>query len=324
MVSMDPVGDIVGESPAHQRVLRDVRLVAPTRASVVLHGESGTGKELIAELIHRESGRQGRMVAVNCAALPETLVDSLLFGHRRGAFTGAIEASDGLIASADGGTLFLDEVAELAPAVQAKLLRVLQQRTVLAVGGFRERSVDVRVVAASHRDLHAAVVDGGFREDLFFRLAKFEIALPPLRERGRDVILIARHYLAHEPELRGNVRLTRMAEAELVRYAWPGNVRELQNVLFRAALRTGPVITLHALRSVLGDPPSEPKRNVEWILDLVEAAGSLSSAELAIEGHIPRSTLQRLLRTLVEGGDLVSFGRGKATRYRCSEHRSSR
>jgi transcriptional regulator with GAF, ATPase, and Fis domain len=312
---MDLTHDIVGESPAHRRVLRSARLVAPTGASVLLRGESGTGKELVAMLIHQESGRSGAFVPVNCAALPEALVESLLFGHRRGAFTGASEASVGLVASADGGTLFLDEVAELPLPAQAKLLRVLQQGSILPVGETRERPVDVRIVAASHRDLRAAVTEGRFREDLFFRLAKFELELAPLRERGRDVVLIARSYLEHAPDLRSRVRLSRSAEGELLRYPWLGNVRELQNVLFRLALQVDALITAQHVRTALDLAPVgiEPAAQV---LETVEQLGEASCAELATTLGIPRSTLKDHVRQLVGAGELVAVGRGRATRYR--------
>jgi two-component system response regulator HydG len=314
---MEPVPDIVGESPAHRRVLRDAQLVAPTRASVLLRGESGTGKELIAGLIHQQSGRQGAFVPVNCAALPDALVESLLFGHRRGAFTGASEGSVGLVESADGGTLFLDEVAELPLPVQAKLLRVLQQAAVLSVGETREQPVDVRIVAASHRDLRAAVAEGRFREDLFFRLATFEIELPPLRARGRDVVLLARSYLERAPDLRGRVRLSRSAETELARYPWPGNVRELQNVLFRVALRAERVIAAQELRAALEMQPLGSEAALsQQILEQVDASGEVSCAELVKALRRPRSTLKRRLRELVDAGQLVKTGRGKALRYR--------
>jgi transcriptional regulator with GAF, ATPase, and Fis domain len=314
---MEAVPDIVGESPAHRRVLRDVRLVAPTRAAVLLRGESGTGKELIAGLIHQQSGRQGAFVPVNCAALPDALVESLLFGHRRGAFTGASEDSVGLVASAHGGTLFLDEVAELPLPAQAKLLRMLQLGAVLSVGETRERPVEVRVVAASHRDLRVAVTEGRFREDLFFRLAMFEIELPPLRERGRDVVLLARSYLERAPDLRGRVRLSRSAETALSRYPWPGNVRELQNVLFRVALRADRVITANELRAALGMQTLGSEAALsEQILEQVEASGGVSCADLVDALRRPRSTLKRRLRELVDAGQLIKAGRGKAVRYR--------
>jgi hypothetical protein len=188
-VSRRPVmTPILGSSPALKRALDRAARVAPTSASVLLRGESGTGKELFARYVHDHSGRHGAFVALNCAATPEALVESQLFGHKRGAFTGATDAQPGLVVAAEGGTLFLDEVGVLALPVQAKVLRVLQERTVVAVGEVRERRVDLRVVAASHRDLRQLVAEGRFREDLYHRLARFELTLPALRERGRDVV----------------------------------------------------------------------------------------------------------------------------------------
>jgi transcriptional regulator with PAS, ATPase and Fis domain len=309
---------IVGRSPALRAAIEAARRVAPTTASVLIRGESGTGKELFARLVHAQSGRPGPFVAVNCAALPEAILESVLFGHRRGAFTGATERSPGLILSADGGTLFLDEVGELPPAVQAKLLRVLQERRVLPVGDSRERPVDLRVVAASHKGLGELVAQGAFREDLFFRLARFELHLPPLRERGRDVVLIARHLLRQGVEGLAPKGLARTAEAVLVGQRWSGNVRELENVLFRAALHArGPSVTARDLCDAMGlESVSKPTAPVSSrVVELVQNSGGAGSRELAEALAVPVSTLKRLLKALVEAGDLVAVGQGKATRY---------
>lgn len=309
---------ILGSSPALRAALTDARRVAPTTASILMHGESGTGKELFARFLHDHSRRAGAFVPVNCAALPEAILESVLFGHRRGAFTGATEASSGLVVAADGGTLFLDEVGELPASVQAKLLRVLQERTVLAVGEHRERRVDLRVVAASHRDLRQLVAEGRFREDLYHRLARFEISLPPLRERGRDVIVIARAMLNAGMDGVAPRRLSRSAEPVLLAHAWPGNVRELGNVLFRAALRArGGSVGASDVGAALGCDRIEPETPVsQRVLDLVRGCGEVSSTELAEALAVPRSTMKRLLRCLVEAGDLATTGEGKATRYR--------
>ncbi len=314
----EPRTDILGVSPALRAAVRAARRVAPTSASVVVRGESGTGKELFARLIHETSRRRGAFVPVNCAALPEALLESMLFGHRRGAFTGATESAQGLVVAADGGTLFLDEIGEMPASVQAKLLRVLQQRSVMPVGETRERRVDVRVVAASHRDLTELVAAGRFREDLYYRLARFELALPPLRERGRDVVLIARSILARGTDGAPARSLGRGAEAALVAYAWPGNVRELENVLFRASLRsTGRSVTATDVCAALpGGGPAEPAPLATRVLQLVDQADGVGSGELADALGVPRSTLKRLLKALVEAGDLVAVGVGKATRYR--------
>ncbi len=232
---------LVYRDPAMERVMTLVGRVAPTDATVLLTGESGTGKELVARRVHTLSRRaSGPFVPVNCAALSETLLDSELFGHERGAFTGADRRRQGRFEVADGGTLFLDEVGEMSAGLQAKLLRVLQERTFERVGGVQPISVDVRLVAATHRDLEAMVAAGTFRQDLYFRLAVVPIHLPPLRERGEDVLVLARHLLTvhaarHRPDC-AQPRLTPHAEAALAAHAWPGNVRELSNTIERAVI----------------------------------------------------------------------------------------
>lgn len=233
------VAGVVAESPAMQRVLQLVRKVAPTDSTVLVTGESGTGKEVVADLLHAWSGRRdGPLVRVNCGALPETLLESTLFGHRRGAFTGADEDRPGLFVEAEGGTLFLDEIGEVSPAVQVKLLRVLQEREVTPVGAARPRPVDVRIVAATNRDLHAEVQAGRFRQDLLFRLNVIAVELAPLRERREDlealVPLLVRRYADETGQ--PPPRLSREAHELLLRHRFPGNVRELQNVLQRAVI----------------------------------------------------------------------------------------
>lgn len=318
MSRSQPTRRILGTSPMLRAALAAAERVAPTAANVVLHGESGTGKELFARHIHTHSGRRGAFVALNCAALPDALVESQLFGHRRGAFTGASEAQPGFLVSADGGTLFLDEVGELPVTVQAKLLRVLQERTVVAVGDTRERRVDLRVVAASHRDLRQLIAGGRFREDLFHRLARFELSLPPLRERDRDAVLIARSLLTAGIDGLPPRRLARRAEAALLACPWPGNVRELSNVLFRAALlSTGGVVTEADVAAALGapmDPVETPLE--ERILDLIGESGQASSTEMARSLAVPVSSVKRLLRGHVDQGRVERTGRARSTRYR--------
>lgn len=309
---------IVGKSPAIRAALADLALVAPTAAAVLLHGESGSGKELFARELHRASGRSGEFVAVNCAAIPEAILESMLFGHRRGAFTGADRAAPGLIAAADRGTLFLDEIAELPAAAQGKLLRVLQQRAVLAVGETRERPVDVRVVTASHRGLAGEVEAGRFRADLCYRLARFEIDIPPLRERGDDVVLVARHILRRGLDGLPPCSLRPSAEPLLLGHDWPGNVRELENVLFRAALRAGgdPVgaTQLAAAAPFFGAAPV-PLR--DRVVRVVADAGTdgMGSRQLAVELGVSRPALKRAIGRLVELGDLETQGTGRGTRY---------
>ena len=231
--------DIIGRSPALGRVLEQVDLVAATSSTVLIGGETGTGKELVARAIHQRSRRrQGLFVAVNCAALPGTLVESELFGHEKGAFTGAIARRAGRFEQADGGTLFLDEVGELPLEAQAKMLRVLQSGEFERVGGGRPLKTDVRIIAASNRDLEQAVREGRFRSDLYHRLAIFPIHLPPLRERREDIPLLAAYLITRKARGLGR-KMDPLAPAvldRLTRYDWPGNVRELENVLERAII----------------------------------------------------------------------------------------
>ncbi|PWC37837.1 sigma 54-interacting transcriptional regulator [Azospirillum sp. TSO35-2] len=230
---------IIGRSPAIQAILRQVDLVAPTDASVLVTGESGTGKELIARAIHDASRRSGRpLIRVNCAAIPRELFESEFFGHARGAFTGALRDRVGRFELADGGTLFLDEVGEIPPDLQGKLLRVLQDGLFERVGEERTRAVDVRIVAATNRDLRAEVERGRFRQDLYFRLNVFPIVSPPLRDRPEDIPLLAAHALRNAVARLncGPLALTEGDVRRLAAYRWPGNVRELQNVIERAAI----------------------------------------------------------------------------------------
>ncbi len=232
-------GEMIGESPAMRRVFDLVARVARADSTVLVHGESGTGKELVVRAIHRASPRAGGpLVAVNCASLSETLLESELFGHERGAFTGALARKPGKMEIAHRGTLFLDEVAEIPVALQAKLLRALQEREIERVGGTRPIPVDVRVVAASHRDLARAVEDGDFRQDLYYRLQVIKLTLPPLRERRGDVPLLASHFAGlHGAKLGvGAVGIAPEARRCLLGYDWPGNVRELANVIERAVV----------------------------------------------------------------------------------------
>ncbi len=228
---------ILGAHPSVTNLLSSIALVAPSRATVLITGESGTGKELVARAIHAQSGRGGAFVALNCAALAESVLESELFGHERGSFTGAAGRRDGRFKQADGGTLFLDEVSEIPTAIQVKLLRFLQERTFERVGSNKTESVDVRVVAATNRDLAQDVQSGRFREDLYFRLNVVDLNLPPLRARRSDIPLLADHFLlraAREEQRECVPRWSAAALEILVQYEFPGNVRELQNLAERA------------------------------------------------------------------------------------------
>ncbi|HEY7142066.1 MAG TPA: sigma-54 dependent transcriptional regulator [Methylomirabilota bacterium] len=250
----DRYAAIVGDSPQVRAALDVARRAAPSGATMLLLGESGTGKEVIARAIHRWSDRRDQpFVVVNCVALSEDLLESELFGHEKGAFTGAHQQKRGKLEVAHGGTVFLDEIGDVRPALQAKLLRVLQDQTFERVGGTREIRTDVRFLAATNRDLRAAVRDGLFRLDLYYRLNVVSVTLPPLRERAGDVPALAQHFLdRYRRELKRDLRgITPEALACLRRYAWPGNVRELENVIERAAvLADGPDVTA-------GDLPAE-------------------------------------------------------------------
>ena len=230
---------IIGKAPSFAAALDDARKVAPTDTTVLLSGETGTGKEVLARAIHHASARaDGPFVALNCAALPETLVESELFGHERGAFTGADRLKRGRFELAAGGTLFLDEIGELPLAVQAKLLRVLQERQYERVGGTTTLDTDIRLLAATNRDLNRAVAESRFREDLYYRLAVFPVHLPALRERGEDVLLLAEHFVRQLGAKLGQPApgLCDAARHRLLAHAWPGNIRELQNALERALI----------------------------------------------------------------------------------------
>jgi len=243
--------EIVGNSPALRAALDQVRRVAPTDATVLLAGESGTGKELFARAVHHQSGRKTQsFLAINCAAIPENLLESELFGYEKGAFTGAVSSKRGKLEIADRGTLFLDEIGDLSPALQGKLLRVIEQKQFERVGGNETRTVDIRLVAASNRDLAGLVAAGHFRQDLYFRLSVFPIVVPPLRHRGDDIELLARHfarYFAAEQKRRQPVDLDPGALAALRNHTWPGNVRELQNAIERALIlgEEGPIRLEH-------------------------------------------------------------------------------
>jgi DNA-binding NtrC family response regulator len=243
--------DIIGATPRMRRVIRLIEKIAPTEATVLITGESGTGKELVARAIHQLSPRSAKVfLAVNAGAFPEHLIESELFGHVRGAFTGAERDRRGLFEQASGGTLFLDEVAEMAPHLQVRLLRVLESGEVRPVGGAETRQVDVRVIAATNQDPLAAVRRGRLREDLFYRLNVFHLVLPPLRERREDIPLLAAYFVERKSRELGKevTHFTPDAQRALMRYEYPGNVRELQNAIERAViLADGDAITLENL-----------------------------------------------------------------------------
>jgi DNA-binding NtrC family response regulator len=267
---------IVGKSRAMEEVVQRAERVADTKSTVLITGETGTGKELVARAIHHRSPqREMPLIKVNCAAIPETLLESELFGHVRGAFTGATTTKKGKFALADGGTIFLDEIGTLTPTLQSKLLRVLQEREFEPLGAERTEKIDLRVIAATNRDLRQMVTDGRFQEDLFYRLNVIPIHIPPLRERRDDIPALVEHFVTKHAQRTGR-RVERIEDgvlSALQQYDWPGNVRELENTIERAVvLSPGPIVTARAI-SVLGAvtqqttglPSLKLRQNIEWV-----------------------------------------------------------
>ena len=292
---------VIGASPAFEQVLRMVEKVAPTGSTVLLTGETGTGKEVIADAIHELSPRaERRLVKVHCAAIPAMLLESELFGHTRGAFTGAVREKPGLFEVADGGTIFLDELGEIPLDMQVKLLRVLQTGEVQRIGETRTRRVDVRVIAATHRDLEVEVAQGRFREDLFYRLNVIPLLVPPLRRRGDDVLLLAQRFLERERTERGRTQVEGFspeALAALRAHAWPGNVRELENAVERAAaLAEGPLIGLDDLPEAVrgGGAAAEPALALPEAVTLAEAERILIRHALDATGGNKKEAARRL------------------------------
>lgn len=281
---------LIGDAPAFRELLGLVAQVAQTQSTVLLSGESGTGKEVIARAIHF-SGRRADMpfIAVNCAAIPEQLLESEMFGHVKGAFTGALSDRVGRFQQAEGGTLFLDEIGDMALPMQAKILRVLQDQQVTAVGATMPRAVDVRVIAATNKDLSAAMASGAFREDLYYRLAVFPIHLPPLRERVEDIPLLAEHFRAYFAAAMGKrvTGFSASAMAAMSAYGWPGNIRELRNYVERATIvASGGLLELNHLPGILRREASE-------------TGGMPSACRQFMPGFALDAELQRTERALV-------------------------
>jgi two-component system, NtrC family, response regulator HydG len=315
-------GGIIGDAPPLREAMRIVQRVAPTDVTVLITGESGTGKEVFARALHDGSRRApASFVALNCSALPAELIESELFGHVRGAFTGADRDREGLFAAADGGTLFLDEVGELAPAAQAKLLRALEERRITPVGATKETAVDVRIVAATNRPLDDLVRQGSFREDLLYRISVVQLHLPPLRERRADVPALATHFIAHFAERHGRTALPldEAARRALLACDWPGNVRELRNAMERAVVMAdGDAIGVHDLPATITSsaasirPVDAALAELSWndarsraveafersflIASLERHGGNVSAAARTLGVH--RQSLQKMLRRL--------------------------
>jgi two-component system NtrC family response regulator len=285
------VAGLLTRDPGMTKLCRQIEKIAPTQASVALIGESGTGKELLARALHEGSPRRnGRFVAINCAAIPDALLESELFGHERGAFTGAVKSTPGKVELADGGTLFLDEIGDLPMPLQAKLLRFLQERVVERVGGRTEIPVDVRVVCATHRNLRDRIADGTFREDLFYRLTEIVLTLPPLRDRGGDAALLAHAFVQRFGKANGRERMVLREDAldAIAAHRWPGNVRELENAIKRAVIMAQErTITAEDL----GLAPAEeaPMLNLRHLRDEVERRAVLN-AMARCDGNIVRAS----------------------------------
>jgi transcriptional regulator with GAF, ATPase, and Fis domain len=313
LVDAQDFGDIVGQSPALRAALEKIRQVADTSVPVLLLGETGTGKELLGRALHAHSRRRARsFIAVNCAALPAALIESELFGHEKGAFTGASHAKPGRFELADQGTLLLDEVGELEPALQAKFLRILEDGEIQRLGSTVTRKVDVRIIAATNRDLGRDVRDGRFRSDLYYRLSVFPIEVPPLRDRREDIPLLVWHFIQSRQRALGRVirKIPKAAMAALQAYEWPGNVRELQNVVERAMIRSeGPVLRVEETLGVTPERDGgERRRSTEPLRDIERAhiVQVLERCRWTIEGRgqaaerlgLHPSTLRNRMRKL--------------------------
>jgi transcriptional regulator with GAF, ATPase, and Fis domain len=300
------LGDLVGQSSVLRQIVSQIDLVAPTEASVLILGETGTGKDIVAHEIHQRSPRKDRaLVRVNCASIPKDLFESEFFGHVKGAFTGAIKDRAGRFETAEGGTLFLDEIGEVPMEMQGKLLRVLQEKHYERVGEDRTRHADVRIIAATNRDLKKAVAAGRFREDLYYRLHVFPIQVAPLRERKSDIPLLAKHFVELSvKELRcPKPRLTRAAVTRLQNYDWPGNIRELRNVIERAVIlaRGGP---LHFGLPVSGAPSAPPVSQ--------PATGDKPVEEFFTEAEMLRRERENLVAVLTKAGWKIKGADGAA------------
>ncbi|ODU67681.1 MAG: PEP-CTERM-box response regulator transcription factor [Lautropia sp. SCN 66-9] len=288
--SETPLDGLLSRDPGMLKLCRQVDRLAPTSATVLLLGESGTGKEVLARALHQLSPRRDkRFVAINCAAIPEALLESELFGHEKGAFTGAVKQTQGKIEVADGGTLFLDEIGDLPQSLQAKLLRFLQERVIERIGGRTEITVDVRVVCATHRNLRELIAQGSFREDLFYRLSEMVITIPPLRERAGDAALLAHAFVQRFAKQNNRDRLTLREDAlnAIERHPWPGNVRELENCIKRAVIMAdGSAITAEDLGLDVSE--ETPDFNLRQVREEAEKQAVLK-VMARVDGNIARA-----------------------------------
>ena len=309
----------VGKSRRMLEVFETIRKTADSGSTVMITGESGTGKELVARAVHQESSRRNApFVSVNCGAIPETLMESELFGHVKGAFTGAVQSTDGLFHAADGGTLFLDEITEISQSVQVKLLRAIQEREIRRVGDTRDVKVDVRLIAASNRDLVKTVADGALREDLYYRLNVIPIHLPPLRERTEDIPALVAHFIGRiaRDVAKTIAGISPEALAVLERYHWPGNIRELENVIERAiVLGSGDQITAESLPAHL----TQPVERGEFPVEIPAGGMDLEGLLAAVESRYIRLALDRAGGLQVRAAELLRLS-FRQFRYKIQKH----
>jgi DNA-binding NtrC family response regulator len=310
-----PFDELIGESPLMRKLMNRLERVADTETSILVTGETGTGKELVAQALHKRSRRRkGPFVAVNCAALPDALLESELFGHKRGAFTDAKTERRGLFLQAHGGTLFFDEIGDIPLTLQSKLLRSLEERCVRPIGGSSEVAFDVRIIAATNRDIETAIEEGRFREDLYYRINVIQIDIPPLRERGTDILLLARHFV-EQFAIRSNKQIAGISNAaseKLLNYTWPGNVRELRNTIERAVVLTG-------YEKISVEDLPEKIRDYKASRFLVE---SDNPSELVPIQEVERRYILHVLKT-VEGNKTLAarvLGLNRKTLYRKLQH----
>jgi two-component system response regulator PilR (NtrC family) len=311
--------NFVGRSRTMLEVFETIRKIADSPSNVMITGETGTGKELVAQAIHHESPRRNRpFISVNCGAIPEGLMESELFGHVKGSFTGAVSDTPGLFAAADGGTLFLDEITEVPQSVQVKLLRAIQERTIRRVGDTRDRRIDVRLIAASNRDLGPAVADGVLREDVFYRLNVIPIHLPPLRERREDLPLLVAHFIQKlSAEMGKEVRgISAEALAVLEQYRWPGNIRQLENAIERAiVLGSGPTIAVDALPTELLRPAAPREVAVEIPPEGLDLEATLDR----LEHQVLQAALERSGGVQTRAAELLKMS-FRQFRYKLQKH----
>jgi transcriptional regulator with GAF, ATPase, and Fis domain len=318
---------IIGNSPALAKVFKVLKKVAPTDSTVLVTGESGTGKELLVRALHRNSGRRDMpFVPINCGAIPRELLESELFGHEKGAFTHAIRSRPGRFELADGGTIFLDEIGDMDLSLQVKILRALQEKEIERVGGTSIKKVDVRVVAATNRDLESEVASGRFREDLFYRLNVIPLNLPPLRERGMDILLLAEHFLGRHcgSKARKPLSLSEKARQMLLTYSWPGNVRELENFMERLTIlcdgcEVKPEDLPEKIFTDIGESPLREEEKIEpvrpvgfaWpsLKDMRDKDLKLKDFLEAIEGRLLAEALEQADGVKNKAAELVGIKR---------------